>query len=174
MLIDIAYLIIFLLAVFQGFSKGLVIAVFSFLAIFVGLSAALKLSATVAVWLGKSTNIGERLLPVLSFAIVFIGVAIITRIVAKLIEKSLQIALLGLANRLAGVLLYVALYTIVFSIILFYADKINLLKSETVTGSYTYRFIQPWGPKAISLFGQVIPVFQNMFVQLENFFAHAV
>lgn len=174
MLVDIIYLILLALAVFKGYSKGFVIAVFSFLAIFIGLAAALKLSATVAVWLGRSTNIGERLLPVLSFALVFIGVAIVTRILAKLIEKTLQIAMLGLLNKLAGILLYAILYTMVFSIVLFYADKMQLLKKETLTDSYTYNFIQPWGPKAISLFGEVLPFFKNMFAQLENFFEQTV
>lgn len=170
MLIDIAYIILFALAVFKGYSKGFVVAIFSFLAIFIGLAAALKLSATVAVWLGKSTNIGERLLPILSFALVFIGVAIVTRIVAKLIEKALRIAMLGLLNRLGGIILYVAIYTIVFSIILFFADKVDIIKPDTKTSSFTYHFIQPWGPKAISLFSEVIPVFRHMFEQLENFF----
>ncbi len=170
MLIDLVYIIIILLAVFKGYSKGFVVAVFSFLAIFIGLAAALKLSAFVAVWLGKSTNLGERLLPILSFALVFIGVAVLTRIVAKLIEKTLQLALLGLVNRLAGILLYAILYTIVFSIILFFADKIDIVKQETKASSYTYLFIQPWGPKAISVFSEVIPLFRHTFEQLENFF----
>ena len=170
MLIDIVYLILLTLAAFKGYSKGFVVAIFSFLAIFIGLAAALKLSATVAVWLGRSTSIGERLLPILSFALVFIGVAVVTRIVAKLIEKTLRLALLGLANRLAGILLYAVLYTIIFSIILFFADKIDIIKPYTKAGSYTYHFIQPWGPKAIRLFSDVIPVFRHMFEQLETFF----
>ena len=170
MLIDLVYIILIVVAVFKGYSKGFVVAIFSFLAIFIGLAAALKLSATVAVWLGKSTNLGERLLPVISFALVFIGVAVITRIVAKLIEKTLQIALLGFVNRLGGVLLYAILYTIIFSIILFFADKIDIIKSDTKASSYTYHYTQPWGPKAISLFSEVIPFFKHTFEQLENFF----
>ena len=174
MLIDIIYLILLALAVFKGYSKGLIVAIFSFLAIFIGLAAALKLSTTVAVWLGKSVNIGERLLPVLAFLIVFIAVAVLTRIVAGLIQKALQLALLGFANRLAGMLLYVILYTIVFSIVLFYASKINLINENTISASYTYNFIEPWGPKAIAIFGEVLPWFKNMFLQLENFFGKAV
>lgn len=169
-MIDLTYTILLALAIFKGYSKGLVVAVFSFLAIFIGLAAALKLSATVAAWLGRSTSIGERLLPVLSFALVFIGVGILTRIVAKLIEKALRLAMLGIFNRLGGILLYAALYTIVFSIVLFFADKIDIIKPDTKTSSYTYHFIQPWGIKAIGLFSEVIPVFRHMFEQLENFF----
>lgn len=171
MIIDIVYIIILALAVFKGYSKGFIIAVFSLLAIFIGLAAALKLSATVAEWLGRSTNIGERLLPILAFAIVLIGVAFITRLVATIIEKTLQIVMLGTLNKLAGILLYIILYTLVFSIVLFYAAKISLLKNETLADSFFYPYIQPWGQKAIAALGDVIPIFKNMFQQLENFFS---
>ncbi len=174
MLIDLAYLVLLVLAVVKGYSKGFVIAVFSFLAIFVGLAAALKLSATVAVWLGKSINVGERLLPVLAFVIILVAVAIVTRIVAKLIEKTLQLAMLGLLNRLGGIILYVLLYTIVFSIVLFYINKLDLINENTIVESHTFPFIQPWGPKAINAFADLLPWFKNMFLQLENFFAKAI
>ncbi len=170
MIIDIIYLLVLALAVFKGFSQGFVVAIFSFFAIFIGLAAALKLSATIAVWLGRTTNLGERLLPVLAFVIVLVGVAIITRMAAVLIEKTLQFAMLGFINKIAGILLYLILYTIVFSIGLFYAGKINLINSETISASHLYNFIQPWGPKAISVFSDVIPWFKNMFLQLEDFF----
>ena len=172
--IDLVYLVIIALAIFKGYSKGFIIAVFSFGAIFIGLAAALKLSATVAVWLGKSTNIGERLLPVLAFAIILIGVAIITRAVAVIIEKALKFAMLGFINKLAGIILFAILYTILFSIVLFFADKISLIKKGTIADSYLYNFIQPWGPKAIAIFSEAVPWFKNMFLQLENFFSTAV
>ncbi len=174
MLIDVAYTIILLFAIFRGYSKGFVVAIFSLVAIFIGLAAAIKLSATVALWLGKSTNIGEKLLPVLAFAIVLIGVALITRLIAAVIEKALQIAMLGFVNRLAGILLYVLLYTILFSVVLFFATNISLLKQPTIATSYTYPFIEPLGPKTINAFSRFIPPLQNMFRQLEHFFDNAV
>ena len=174
MLIDITYLIILALAVFKGYSKGFVVAVFSFVAIFIGLAAALKLSAVVAVWLGRSINLGERLLPILAFVIILVAVAILTRIVAKLIEKTLQAALLGFANRIGGVLLFIALYTIVFSIVLFYINKLGVINEVTYSESHTYYFIAPWGPKAINVFSEVLPPLKNMFLQLETFFGRTV
>ncbi len=174
MLIDVAYIILLIFAVFKGYSKGFIVAVFSLFAIFIGLAAALKLSASVAAWLGRSTNIGERLLPILAFAIVLIGVAFITRLIAAVIEKTLQIAMLGFVNRLAGIVLYVLLYTIIFSIVLFFATHISLLKQPTIDASYTYHFIEPLGPKAINAFSSFIPPLQNMFHQLEHFFGDVV
>ncbi len=174
MLIDVIYIIVLALAIFKGYQKGFVVAVFSLLAVFIGLAAALKLSATVAAWLGRSTNMGERLLPIVAFAIVLIAVAFITRLVAAVITKALQFAMLGFINRLGGIVLYSLLYTIIFSIVLFFATHISLLKKQTIDASYTYHFIQPLGPKAINAFSSFIPPLQNMFQQLEHFFSNAV
>ncbi len=174
MLIDLIYFGILILAIFKGYSKGFVIAMISFFTIFIGLAAALKLSATVAAWLQKSTNLGERLLPIIAFAIVLIGVAFLTRMVARVIEKTLQLAMLGFINKVAGVVLYSLLYTIIFSVVLFFATKTTVLKKQTIEASYVYNFIEPLGPKAINAFSSLIPWFQNMFQQLEHFFDNAV
>ena len=170
MIIDIIYVALLVLAIFKGFSKGFIIAVFSFLALFIGLAAALKLSAAVAAWLGKSTTVSERWLPVLAFAAVLVAVAVATRLVAVIIEKSLRIVMLGFVNKLAGIVLYIAVYTLIFSIVLFYATKISLLKNDAIAGSYFYRYVQPLGPKSMALLSSAIPLFKNMFQQLEHFF----
>lgn len=168
--IDIAYLLILAFAVFKGYSKGFVIAIFSFVAVVVGLAAAIKLSVVVAGWLGSNTGLSSKLLPIVAFAIVMISVALLVRWAAFLIEKALQAVMLGFVNKIAGILLYIIIYTIVFSVVLFFAEKISLIKPETIAASRFYNFVQPWGPKAIDMFGAVIPVFKNMFQQLENFF----
>ena len=143
MIIDIVYCIVLLLAVFKGYSKGFVVAVFSFFAIFIGLAAAMKLSVLVAGWLGKNTGIGTRLLPVIAFAVVMVGVALLVRLCALMIEKILKLAMLGFINKLAGILLYFIIYTIVYSVVLFFANKISLLKQETIAASRCYGFIAP-------------------------------
>src|SRR4051812_25304065 len=118
MIIDIIYVILLTIALWKGFSRGFIIAIFSFLAIFIGLAAAIKFSAVVAVWLHSSTNIGTRWLPFISFLAVIIIVIILVRWIAGLLQASVEFAMLGWLNRLAGVILYVALYTMFYSIIL--------------------------------------------------------
>jgi membrane protein required for colicin V production len=46
----------------------------------------------------------------------------------------------------------------------------GIIKPATIQASVTYPFIEPWGPKAISIFGAIIPMFKDMFQELENFF----
>jgi membrane protein required for colicin V production len=171
MIIDITFAILIALACFKGYKKGLIVALFSFFGLVIGLAAALKLSAVVADHLKNSINIAAKWLPFLSFILVFIIVVLLVRLGAKLIEKTLEAALLGWANRLGGILLYALVYTIILSIFLFYSEKINLLKQATIKDSICYSFIEPWGPTFIEWFGKLIPAFKDIFAQLENFFA---
>lgn len=171
MLIDVLFGILILLAVIKGWRRGLIVAVFSIIAIVVGLAAAMKLSTVVADWLKDSTNISVQWLPFLSFALVLIGVILIIRWGANLIEASLEVTLMGWINRLGGIVLYILIYTLSFSVLLFYAAQLKLLNEETVAQSAVYEKIQPLGPMVINTFGRLIPWFKDMFTELEGFFA---
>jgi len=170
MFIDTTLTILLILAVFKGYRNGFVVAVFSFLAIIIGLAAAMKLSAMVAGWLKETTSVNAAWLPFVSFALIMIGVVLLVRIGARLIQSAMELVLLGWINKLCGIVLYAALYTTVFSVFLFYAEKIHLIKSESLSASRSYAFIKPWGPKAIEIFGRIIPVFKGMFEELSHFF----
>lgn len=170
MVIDIIFCILLLVAVVKGWRRGLVIAVFSVVALVVGLAAAMKLSTVVAAWLKDSTSISVQWLPFLSFAIVLIGVILLIRWGANLIEASLEVTLMGWINRLGGMVLYILIYTLAFSVLLFYAAQLKLLNEETITQSVTYSKIQPLGPMVINTFGRLVPWFKDMFTELEGFF----
>ena len=105
-MIDIIFAILIVISIFKGYRKGLIIAIFSIVALIVGLAAALKLSATVAAYLQNSVNISGKWLPFLSFAMVFGLVAVLVGMGGKLIEKTFEMALLGWANRIGGILLF--------------------------------------------------------------------
>jgi membrane protein required for colicin V production len=170
MFIDIIFLLLMVWAVFRGFRRGLIVSIFSLLAIIAGLAAAIKVSALVAVQLGKVVNISDRWLPIISFVVVFLGIVLIVRLGANLIQKTVEIAMLGWVNRLGGILLYVILFTVVYSIFLFYAVQLHFFKEETIQHSVTYAYIQPWGPKVINSLGSIIPFFKDMFNELQQFF----
>lgn len=170
MLIDIIFAVIVVLAIFKGYRRGLIVGLFSFIAIIIGLAAAIKLSVVVADRLGKSVKVSEQWLPIIAFIIVFALVVILVRLGANFIQRTVEIAMLGWLNRLGGVILYLAIYIGVYSVLLFYADKVDLIKEGTKQKSTTYSYVEPVGPKAIDTFGAVIPFFRNMFKELEDFF----
>jgi membrane protein required for colicin V production len=157
-------------AVFKGFSKGLVVGIFSLLAFIIGLAAALKLSVIVAHYFESSSGISAKWLPVFSFALVFIVVVLIVNVCARIIKTSVSLAMLGWLDKIGGILFYLIIYTIIFSIILFFAEKTFLLKPNTIADSTVHNYVAPWGPKVIDNLGKIIPVFKDMFVQLQSFF----
>ena len=170
MILDLIFVIICIVATIKGYRRGLIVGIFSFVAIIIGLAAAIKLSVVVAEHLGKSVNISGQWLPILSFVIVFIVVVLLVRLGANFIQRSIEIAMLGWLNRIGGILFYIALYIAVFSVFLFYIEKMGILKPETINKSVTYSFVQPWGPRMINALGTIIPFFKNMFAELEGFF----
>ena len=170
MLLDLIYAVIIVLAVLQGYRRGLIVGLFSLVAIIIGLSAAMKLSIVAGGYISRVINISEEWLPIISFAVVFLLVVLLIRWGARAIEKTVEMVMLGWVNKIGGILFYAAIYTIVFSVLLFYAEQMKLLQPETINKSVTYSFVQPWGPKAINGFGAIIPVFKDLFGELEKFF----
>ena len=170
MLLDLIYVVVIILAVLHGYRRGLVVGLFSLIAVIIGLAAAMKLSIVAGKYIGKVIKISDQWLPVISFAIVFLLAVLLIRLGARAIQKMVEMVMLGWANRIGGILFYVAIYTIVFSVLLFYAEQMKILQPETINKSVTYSFVRPWGPKVIDGLGSIIPFFKNMFGELEQFF----
>src|SRR6187431_1738763 len=158
MILDIIVVVILILAIIKGYRQGLIVALFSLIALIIGLAAALKLSVVVAGYIGKAVNVSDKWLPIISFAVVFLIVVLLVRVGAKFIQKTVELAMLGWANRVGGILLYAGLYIFIFSILIFYADQLGFIKSETKNESVAYAYVQPWGPKLMDGLGKIIPV----------------
>jgi membrane protein required for colicin V production len=169
-MLDIIFVVLLVLGAIKGYQRGLIVGVFSFVSIIIGLAAAMKLSAVAATYLGDNVNVSGEWMPVISFAIVFIIVVLLVRWGANVIQRTVEISMLGWVNRLGGVILYVALFVTVFSVLLFYADQVHLINESAKEKSLTYHVVQPWGPHAINAFGSILPVFKNMFTDLQGFF----
>lgn len=170
MLLDLIFAVIIVLAVLKGYQRGFVVGLFSLVAVIIGLAAAMKLSTVVAGYIGSAVRVSDEWLPVISFAVVFLIVILLIRLGARAIEKTVEVAMLGWVNKIGGIVLFAAIYIVVFSVLLFYAEQMKLIQPDTINKTVTYSFVQPWGPKAINGFGSVIPVFKDMFAELELFF----
>lgn len=159
------------MAVIKGLRRGLIIAVFSFVAFIVGIAAAMKLSVAVAGYLKDSVHVSAKWLPFISFALVFIGVALLIRWAAKLLTETVEMAMLGWVNKIGGIVLYAILYMFTLSVILFFMQQVKLIAPDTIAHSVNWWWLQPLGPWVIDGFGKLIPVFRNMFSELTTFFA---
>jgi membrane protein required for colicin V production len=170
MIIDVVFLIALVSSIIRGYQKGFIVALFSFIAWIAGLVAALKLSAMVAVWLGNTTNIQTKWLPLTAFVLVFILTVLLIRLGAKMIEGIAEFAFLGWVNKALGILLYMTFYGVIFSVLLFFTSQLHLFSKQVIDESVTYQWIEPWAPELISRLSSVIPFLSNMFEQLKEFF----
>jgi membrane protein required for colicin V production len=139
--IDIIFLAAMLMAVFKGLKNGLVIALFSLAGWAIGLFAAMKFSDVAAGYLKAYVN--PRWLSIISFIAIFILVVILVRLGARLIEKAMELTMLGWANKLGGIFFYVLLYAFILIFFIFFAYKFQLLNEETISSSKVYPWIKP-------------------------------
>jgi membrane protein required for colicin V production len=170
MIIDLAFLAMLLFAIIKGLRNGLIIGIFSLIAFVVGLAAAMKLSSVVASYLHESTTISTKWLPVLSFILVFILVAALVNLGARLLEKTAEAMMLGAVNRIGGIFFYLFLETIIFSVVLFFFVQLKWVSDDTIASSKVYPYVQPIGPWVINGIGKIFPMFQDLFKDLQQFF----
>lgn len=170
MSIDIIFVLLLIIGCIRGYQKGLIVSLFSVIAFIIGLAAALKLSAVVAAKLSAGTNVSAKWLPLISFILVFLIVVILVNLAARMLQKSVEMFLLGWVNRLGGIIFFALLYGIIFSIFLFYAVHLHVIKVDTMNSSVCYPYLKPLAPVVIDKLGLVIPFFKDMFSNLEHFF----
>ncbi|ASZ10643.1 CvpA family protein [Chitinophaga pendula] len=171
--IDIIFAILLVLAIYKGFTRGLIVAVFSFVAVLLGTAAALKLTTVAALYAQEHWEIQSRWLPVLCFILLFLAVVVVVRIGAIAIQKIVEAVMLGWLNKLGGILLYAGIFTILYSVLLWIANQLYWLSPEVKLQSVVYPYISPIGPAVMNGVGKLIPAFKDMFTTLESFFDKA-
>lgn len=171
--IDIVFAILIVLAIYKGYSRGLIIAVFSFIAVTLGMAAALKLTTVTALYAQEHWGIHSRWLPVLCFIALFVGVVFLVRFGATLIQTMVEAVMLGWLNKLGGIILYSAIFITVYSILLWIANQLYWLSPEIKMQSVVYPYIEPLGPIVMKLWGKIVPYFRDIFENLQSFFDKA-
>jgi membrane protein required for colicin V production len=142
------------------------------IAFWVGLAAAMKLSLVISKYLSAYDALNGKWLPFLSFILVFLLFVYFVNFFGKMIQKGTEIIIPKFLNSIAGAVLYIFIYTMIFGVLLFYFTKLNVVSRETLNSSKTYRYICPVTPAIIDLMGTIIPIFKDIFAQLEEFFAN--
>lgn len=168
--IDLAFALVLAFAFWKGYQRGLIVALFSFVAVFIALAAAMKLSAVTAKWLMQEANVNNAWLPFFSFILVMVAMLLLVRLGANMLEAAFKMMWVGWVNTVGGILLYALLSTTTFSILLFYVDQVQLISNETKSASICYPFLESWGPAAIEGVARFIPLFKEMFTTLTEFF----
>lgn len=100
--LDILLLIPLIIGAWRGFKKGLIIELFTLLALLVGIYAGIHFSDFMAAILHDYLGVTSKYLPAISFTVTLLLVGAMVFFAGKLIEKAIKVVALGPVNKFAG------------------------------------------------------------------------
>ena len=101
-ILDIVLLIILALGAFSGFRKGFVMEIVSILAFILAIIGSFKLLQEGMTFMQEQFDVSGKLLPYLTFIIIFILIILVVNLLGKALKKILDMTLLGSFDNLAG------------------------------------------------------------------------
>ena len=130
---------------FKGLKNGFISELASIVALILGIWATVHYSDMLAARLGEGQTY-----KIIAFAGIFIATLVLVHLVGKLVEKVVKHSVSGVLNNIAGLLFGVAKVVLVFSVIFMFINKVDtkevILKKETKTNSFTYKYVEPVAP----------------------------
>ncbi len=153
-ILDLILLIPLLFFGYQGYKKGLIIEVASLAALVLGLYFAFYFSDFAAEMLNYLFTLEEKYVSVLAFIMTFIVVIFLVITTGKIVQKFVDILLLGLLNKLAGAAFGVLKGALLLSILIFVINYVdsgqNLINPEARQKSMFYEPIESIAPTLYS------------------------
>ncbi len=147
---DLIFVVPLLWGAYKGFSKGLIVSVASLVALLLGIYGAIRFSGFVGTLVSENVNIQDNYLPLVAFAITFVGIVVGIHFIAKMMSKLAKAIALGWLNTLAGILFGLLKSAFIISIFIFIFDKIdtsnNLLSKDLKEESLLYGPIKTLAP----------------------------
>lgn len=168
--IDIVLMVVALIAFLVGWRKGLVSAIGGLVALVGAVWTARTYAAHLAeIFAGWWSEMDEKVLYIIAFALVFLVVNLVISLLAHLLESLLKALFLGWVNRLFGALLSVVIAAFMTSIVLNiyeFADKDHhLISAQQIEDSVLY-------DRVLSVLPAIVPdlkaFYQENMHELEN------
>ncbi len=153
-LLDILILVPLMLFAWNGFKKGLIVEISSLIALVLGLYMAFYFSDFAAQMLNDLFAINEKYVALFSFLITFVVVLFLVLTVGKIIQKFIDILLLGFLNKLAGAAFGILKGALLLSILIFIINYFDfgahIIKPEAKKKSVFYKPVEGIAPTLYS------------------------
>ena len=163
--IDILILVPLGYAAWKGFQHGIIIEVFTLLALLVGIYAGIHFSDFTANFLRDSVDWQSEYLPVVAFTITFLGIGAIVYFAGKVIEQMVKVTNLTPINKVFGIVFGVLKMTYFISVFLVliesYDEKGNFFPQETKDSSMLYHPV-------LKVSTSTIPALENSTLFIKN------
>lgn len=153
-LLDLIIIIPLLLWGRQGYNKGLIISVASFAALILGLYFAFFFSDFTAERLTEYFTIDTEYLAVISFVVTFVVVVIVVVVVGNILQKFIDVLMLGFLNKAAGAVFGVLKGALYLSILIFFINFLdpgqNIIKPKYRQESALFKPVERFAPMLYS------------------------
>ena len=140
--LDIILLICFVPGIIRGISKGFLEQALALAGVVLSVWAAFHFSTLVCGWLKPYFDISERALNVIAFVIILVAISLAVLLLAKLLTKVAEMAMLGWVNRVLGLVFALAVNALIIGVIVIMFDTVNVkfgfVKPEVLDGSIVY------------------------------------
>jgi membrane protein required for colicin V production len=163
MAIDIIFLLCAGSGFFYGYNRGIIETVLTAFAYLFGLLAAFKLAPTVSSILTSIFNNDSGLMLIAGFALTFIGVILLIRLIINAMEGVLEVAHINIINQFAGGVLMAAFTTLIYATLLWFTVSAGLVEDRSKQQSFSYAFLKDYPTRAKKVGEAVLPVFRHFF-----------
>jgi membrane protein required for colicin V production len=140
--LDIILLICFIPGIIRGISKGFLEQALALAGVVLSVWAAFRFSTLVSTWLKPYLDVSETTLNVISFALILVAITLVVFLVAKLLTKVAELAMLGWLDKLLGLVFALAVNALVIGVFIIMFDTLNqkfgLVKPEVLDASVVY------------------------------------
>lgn len=141
--LDIILVIPLLWGLYKGVSKGIIKELASLIALIIGIYGAVHFADSIQPYIKNSLSIESSFLPILSFAITFIGIVLVVRVIGFIVDKIIKLVALGFISRVLGGVFGVLKTAFIISALLLIVNSfdyyLNLIPLEQKNASVLYR-----------------------------------
>jgi len=157
--LDVLLILPLLVGLIRGLMRGFISEIIAIVVVILGVLGARYLSPAFSAWLLAQFAWPQNVCDIVAYMLVFLGIAIVLSIIARLLHRFLRAIHLGWANRLLGGLFGLAKYALIVLIAVFIMDKTNesfhwLDESPIVQTSFAYPYYVQATHALLSFAGQ--------------------
>jgi membrane protein required for colicin V production len=156
--IDLIIVVLLVLAVFSGFTNGLVKEVASLAGLILGIWGAIKFSGFTAAKLYDWFDMSGQYIGIIAFVVTFCVIVVIIHFIGIMADKIVDAVSLGFLNRLLGIVFGVIKNILILSVIFTVMNAIDahrpFLPKATIEGSKFYSPISDIVPAIFPIIGE--------------------
>lgn len=161
MTIDILAAAVAAYGFYLGYTKGIVKTLFGFVAVFIGLIAALKLSPYLVKALENISGNDSPMIFLVGFALTFVLTLFLVRFLGNRFEDLLKAIKINFFNQLIGGTALSILFLVLFSYGIWFANQVKVIPDRSKKASYSYHYLEKLPERSRLLFSKLKPLFRE-------------